>query len=118
MNDLMSNDPSWLRNFSRFRLARLQALLSRCMYSEHGFEPLMRPAFGVVCHLLMTVSNCIPGSAHFQAAVANCRIRSRASTVLTVLPVVTAFSSHFLPFTTASMNSSVTRTELLAFWYW
>ena len=25
-------------------LAKLQAELSRCMYSEHGLEPLMRPA--------------------------------------------------------------------------
>ncbi len=33
-------------------------------------------------------------------------------------PSVTAFSSQSVPSTTACMNSSVTRTELLAFWYW
>ena len=33
-------------------------------------------------------------------------------------PVVTARRSHCSSATTARMNSSVTRTELLAFWYW
>src|SRR3954466_8015090 len=33
-------------------------------------------------------------------------------------PVVTARSCHSASSTTACMNSSVTRTELLAFWYW
>ena len=33
-------------------------------------------------------------------------------------PSVTALSSQSVPSTTACMNSSVTRTELLAFWYW
>src|ERR687893_315726 len=56
-------------------LARLQAESSRCMYSLHGLDPLMRP-------------------------------------------VVAALSSQSAPSTTACMNSSVTRTELLAFWYW
>ena len=38
-------------------LARLQAVSSRNMYSEHGFEPLIRPPSGQVCHSLMVVSN-------------------------------------------------------------
>ncbi|CAB4992926.1 unannotated protein [freshwater metagenome] len=50
-------------------LARLHAELSICMYSEQGFEPLIRDVFGAVCHLLIVVSNCIPGSAHSQVAV-------------------------------------------------
>ena len=49
------------RNFSRLRLARLQAELSRCMYSQHGFEPLMRPVLAAVCQWLIVVSNCMPG---------------------------------------------------------
>ena len=41
------------------------------MYSEHGLDPLMRPVFDAVCQVLMVVSNCMPGSAHSQAAWAN-----------------------------------------------
>ena len=70
----------------------MHAELSRCMYSEHGFEPLMRPEAGQVCHSLIVVSYCMPGSAHSQAAWAMSRIRPRARTVSTVSPLVTAFS--------------------------
>ena len=52
------------RYFSRLMLARLHAELSRCMYSLHGLLPLMRPVLGAVCHRLIVVSNCMPGSAH------------------------------------------------------
>ena len=51
------------------------------MYSEHGFDALMRPVFGSVCHALIVVSYCTPGSAHSHAAAAICRSSSRASTV-------------------------------------
>src|SRR5215212_3421094 len=99
-------------------LARLQAESSRCMYSLHGLDPLIRPVLAAVCQRLMVVSNCMPGSAHSQAASAIDRMRSRAGTVSRTSPVVTARSSQSAPSTTACMNSSVTRTELLAFWYW
>ena len=56
----------------------MHALLSRCMYSEHGFEALIRPVAGHVCHSLIVVSYCMPGSAHSHAAWAISRIRSRA----------------------------------------
>jgi hypothetical protein len=46
-----------VEELSRLRLARLHAELSRCMYSEHGFEPLMRPVLQAVCQWLMVVSN-------------------------------------------------------------
>jgi hypothetical protein len=88
------------------------------MYSLHGFEPLMRPVVCAVCHLLIVVSNCRPGSAHSHEAWAIWRHRSRARMVLTTSPSVTAFSAQSASSTTACMNSSVTRTELLAFWYW
>ncbi len=52
----------------RFSEARLHALLSRCMYSLHGFDALIRPEAGHVCHSLIVVSYCMPGSAHSQAA--------------------------------------------------
>ncbi len=112
----MSADRS--RNFSRLRLARLHAELSRCMYSEHGFDPLMRPVLAAVCQWLIVVSNCMPGSAHSQEAWAIWRMRSRARTVRTTSPAVTARRCQSASSTTACMNSSVTRTELLAFWYW
>jgi hypothetical protein len=67
-NPSMSNESSSLRKRSRLRLARLQAESSRCMYSLQGFEPLMRPVLAAVCHRLMVVSNCMPGSAHSHAA--------------------------------------------------
>ena len=47
----------------RFSDARLQAESSRNMYSEHGFDALMRSVFGHVCQALMVVSNCMPGIA-------------------------------------------------------
>ena len=97
--------------------ARLQAELSRCTYSEQGLLPLMRPVTGAVCQRLMVVSYCRPGSAHSQAEWAIWRNRSRAGTVRMTEPSVRAVSSQSRPSITASMNSSVTRTELLAFWY-
>ena len=102
----------------RLRLARLQAELSTCMYSEHGLDALMRPVFGHVCQSLMIVSNWMPGSAQRQAASAIWRMRSRARTVLTTSPEVRAVRFQSRSASTARMNSSVRRTELFAFWYW
>src|SRR5258707_1392871 len=99
-------------------LARLHAELSRCMYSEHGLDALMRPVFDAVCQRLIVVSNCMPGSAHSHDDCEIWRNSSRAFTVFTVSPVVTARSVQSRSSITAVMNSSVTRTELLAFWYW
>ena len=47
---------SGLRNFIRLRLARLQALLSTCRYSEHGLLALIRPDAGQVCQSFIVVS--------------------------------------------------------------
>src|SRR5437764_10978210 len=118
LNDATSKFPASSRNFSRFSDARLQALLSRCMYSLHGLLALMRPDAGQVCHSLMMVSYCIPGSAHSHAAIAMSRMTSRALTVSSVSPVVAALSFQSRSSRYPCMNSSVTRTELLAFWYW
>src|SRR5919205_998132 len=89
LNDSTSNVPSARRNFMRFSDARLHAESSTCMYSLHGLDALIRPEFGHVCHWLIVVSYCTPGSAQRHAASEISR-----------------------------MNSSVTRTELLALWYW
>src|SRR3954470_5056946 len=109
----------------RLSEARLQAESSTCMYSEHGFDALIRPEFGHVCQSLMIVSYWTPGSAHFHAASAISPSRSRAATVfMTFWPPVSrsislrARRSHCSPASAAFMNSSVTRTELFAFWYW
>src|SRR5436190_19565157 len=98
--------------------ARLQAESSIDRYSLHGLEALIRPVFGSVCHALIVVSYWTPGSAHSHAACAIWLRSSRASTVSTTVPSTRAVRFHGLPSTAASMNVSVTRTELFAFWYW
>ena len=98
-------------------LARLQAVSSRNMYSEQGFEALMRPEFGQVFQRLMVVSYCTPGSPQLQAHSAMRLSMSRAGKVGPAFEgsvtqrVVQGFSAS-----AACMNSSVTRTDRLAFW--
>ena len=117
-NASTSNSPSSLRNLSRLIEARLHAELSIDMYSEHGFDALIRPVFGSVCHELIVVSYCTPGSAHSHAASDIWSSSVRAWTVSTTVPSVRAIRFHSASAAAASMNASVTRTELLAFWYW
>src|SRR3954462_11876805 len=117
LNRSTLNVPSVALNFIRLMLARLQAVLSRNMYSLHGLLALMRPLLGHVCHLLIVVSYCTPGSPQCHAQSAMRFKTSRAgqdgpSRVGSVTQCVV----HFWSFSPASMNSSVTRTERLAFW--
>src|SRR5207237_1987815 len=82
-NESTSNRPvRSSKNRIRFSDARLHAVSSRNMYSLHGLDALMRPSAGQVCHSLIVVSNCSPGSAHDQAAYA---IWSHSSLALSVL---------------------------------
>src|SRR6476659_10582404 len=113
-----SNVPSALRNFMRFSDARLHELLSRLMYSEHGLDALIRPVSGLVCQSLIVSSYWMPGSAHSQAAWVTLLNRVLASTVSMTEPSIRARRPNSAPSSTARMNSSETRTELLAFWYW
>src|SRR3954465_7804568 len=113
-----SNMSSSRRNFIRFSDARLQDELSRCMYSEHGLDAVIRPVSGLVCQSLMVSSYCRPGSAHAHAAWLILVNNSRASMVSMTSPVPRARRPKSVPSSTARMNSSLTRTELLAFWYW
>src|SRR6476661_3068531 len=115
---LVSNVPSALRNFMRFNDARLHELLSRLMYSEHGLDALIRPVSGLVCQSLIVSSYWMPGSAHSQAAWVTLRKRVLASMVSMTEPSMRARSPNSVPSSTARMNSSETRPELLAFWYW
>src|SRR6185369_8800097 len=78
LNRSTSNVPSGRRNFIKLMLARLHAVLSRNMYSLHGLLALMRPLLGQVCHLLMVVSYCTPGSPQCQAQSAMRLSSSRA----------------------------------------
>src|SRR5947209_5925642 len=117
VNVAASNWLSSLRNFSRLSDARLHEELSRCMYSLHGLDAVMRPVSGQVCQSLMVPSYWMPGSAHSHAACAILRNSDLASTFSMTSPVARARSPNSLPSSTARMNSSLTRTELLAFWY-
>src|SRR5690349_14557230 len=117
-NSLASKVSSSLRNFRRFSEARLQEELSSDMYSEHGLEAVIRPVSGLVCQSLIVSSYCRPGSAHSHAARLILRNSSRASTFSITSPVLRARRPNDVPSSTARMNSSLTRTELLAFWYW
>ena len=99
--------------------ARLHAELSTCMYSLHGLLALMRPELGDVCHWLIVVSYCTPGSAQRHAASEISRMSSRAGIGSPIgSPVVRAIRFQSSSFSTARMNSSLRRTELFAFWYW
>src|SRR3954468_7149899 len=116
-NRTTSKVSSSSRNLSRLSEARLHDELSSDMYSEHGLEPVIRPVSGLVCQSLIVSSYCRPGSAHSHAATAILRNRSRASTSSMTSPVLRPRSPNDVPSSTARMNSSLTRTELLAFWY-
>src|SRR3954451_7136627 len=108
---------SSFRNFSRLSDARLHEELSSDMYSEHGLDAVIRPVSGLVCQSLMVSSYCSPGSAQAHAASAILVNSHRASTVSITSWVPRLRRPNSVPSSTARMNSSLTRTELLAFWY-
>ena len=89
----------------RLSEARLQAESSTCIYSLHGLLALMRPESGDVCHWLIVVSYCTPGSAHCHAASAMSRMSSRAGIGSpTGSPVLRAMRCQSSSFSTARMN--------------
>src|SRR4026209_713533 len=102
----------------RFSEARLHAESSIDMYSEQGFDALMRPVFGSVCHALIVVSYWTPGSAQRHAASAAWVRTPRSGIVFTQWPSVRAVRFQSAPFSAASMKMSLSRIELFAFWYW
>src|SRR5690349_24063454 len=103
------------RKASRFSDARLHAVSSRNMYSEHGLDARIGPEAGQVCQSLTVVWNWRPGSAQAQAAWPIFSHRSRAFTVLAILCRVRQNRSQLASASTAFRNSSLMRTELLEF---
>src|SRR5262249_53723805 len=110
-----ANEPSSRRKASRFNDARLHAVSSRNMYSEHGFDALIRPLSGQVCQSLIVVSNWIPGSAEAHAAEAILSHNSAAGIVLATLPSVRRTNRQSPPDRTRSRKSLATRTVLFEF---
>src|SRR5215468_10180560 len=66
LNASTSNWPLEFTYFIRFSDARLQAVSSRNMYSEHGLLALMRAVVLQVCQRFTVVSYCMPGSPQCQ----------------------------------------------------
>src|SRR3954462_9656232 len=99
-----SSSPSGFWKRRRLSDARLHAELSRNMYSEHGFEALMRAVLGHVCHLLIVLSYCTPGSAQRHAASASMFHRSLALWVSMTAPEVRARVCHGPPAKVAFMK--------------
>src|SRR5689334_17821390 len=86
------------------------------MYSLQGLLALILAVFFDVCQRLTVVSYCIPGSPQCQVASEILCRSSFALYVLTTAWSVTLRVEKSVSRTTAYMKSSVTRTELLAFW--
>src|SRR5271163_3716960 len=97
-------------NDRRFSDARLHAVSSRNMYSEHGFDAMIGPDATQVCQSLIVVWNCRPGSALAHAAWPIFSHRSRAFSVLAILfflVLVRQNRSQSRSASTALRNSSV-----------
>src|ERR1044072_7038265 len=100
----------------RLAEARLHAVSSRNMYSEHGLEARMSPDALQVCQSFMVVLKCRPGSAEAQAAWPIFSQRSRAFSVFVIFLVVPAIRVPLPSVSTARRKSSFSETELLEFW--
>src|SRR5277367_4640320 len=115
-NASTSKLPFEFRYFIRFSDARLHAVSSRNIYSEQGFEALMRAVVLHVCQRFTVVSYCMPGSPQCHAESAMLCSSSRARNFSQGFPSLTLRVHQSRSSSTACMNSSVTRTEWLAFW--
>src|SRR5438093_13672999 len=100
----------------RLAEARLHAVSSRNMSSEHGFAARMSPDDLQVCQSLMVVLKCRPGSAEAQAAWPIFSQSSRALRVLVTFLLVRPMRFQSPSVSTARRTSSFSETELLEFW--
>src|SRR5436305_8327606 len=103
------------RKVSRLIDARLHAVSSRNMYSEHGLLARIGPDAGQVCQSFTVVWNCRPGSAQAHAAWPIFSHRSRAFFVSATPLRLRQVRSQSPSASTDLSNSSVTRTELFDF---
>src|SRR5690348_12049039 len=110
-NASTSKLPFGPRNFIKLSEARLHAVSSRNMYSEHGFEAFMRAVALQVCQRLTVESYCIPGSPQCHADSEMLFSRSRARSFPAGEPSFTLRVHQSRSDSMACMNSSVTRTE-------
>src|SRR6266851_5479892 len=115
-NASTSNLPFEFRYFIRLSDAKLHAVSSRNMYSEQGFDALMRAVLLQVCQRFTVVSYCMQGSPQRQADSAMRCSNSRARSFSNGFPSLTLRVHQSRSSSTACMNSSVTRTEWFAFW--
>src|SRR5512133_1303167 len=105
----MSKAPdSGSRKRIRLSEARLQAVSSRNIYSEQGFEARIGPSLGQVCHSLIVSWNWKPGSAQAQAERAAMSKRRSALIVLAAFPVERSINSQSLCLSAASMKALLT----------
>src|SRR5499426_3252352 len=111
----MSKLPSARLNFMRFSEARLQAVLFRKTYSEHGLVEAIGSVPLHVCHFWIASSYCKPGSPQIQVPSAILSSSLLASFFWSGLPVVVARVHHSLPWVAAHINSSLARTERFSF---
>src|SRR3954452_25302106 len=100
----------------RLAEARLHAVSSRDMYSEHGLDARMSPDDLQVCQSFMVVLKCRPGSADAQAAWPILSQISRALRVFVTFLLVRPMRFQSPSVSTARRKSSFSETELLEFW--
>src|ERR1043166_4585718 len=81
----------------------------------HGFDALIGPDLGQVCHWLIVSSYCTPGSAQRHAAWAICSHRSRALMVLAMPFFVRQFRFQSPSSSTALKKRLGMQTELFEF---
>src|ERR1700739_3603827 len=96
--------------------ARLQAVSSRNMYSEHGLEARMSPDALQVCQSFMVVLKCRPGSGEGPGAWPVFFPRAPALSVFVTFLLVRPIRSQVPSVSTARRKSSFSETELLEFW--
>src|SRR6201987_5825219 len=99
----------------RLAEARLQAVSSRNMYSEHGLDARMSPDALQVCQSFMVVLKCSPGSAGAQAGRPVFSPRSRGFSVFVTFLLVRPIRFQSPSVSTARRKSSFSDTELLEF---
>src|SRR5262245_65393889 len=94
LNRATSNVPSSRLNFIRFNEARLQAVLLRNTYSEHGLVEWIGSVPLHVCHFWMAPSYCKPGSPQIHVPSAILFRSVEASFFCSGLPLVTERVHH------------------------